>query len=191
MSSLCSHPCTHSHPPILVLPHTSFHLILAKFYPSNSRNPHSNSPHSPYSSHTISPHHASITSSSHHHLNSQQTMPIASSHPTQHAPPIPTPPNPPNCLLKPFEAIKIPITKIDAPPTTPIHTKPIQSRRWDKPQGLAGQSQLIPSQYPLHTKSSTKDCQDNTISFNILQIVFLYPKRVKYSYVKYILSLYF
>lgn len=44
---------------------------------------------------------------------------------------------------------------------TPHHLptpQPIQSRRWDKPQGLAGQSQLIPSQYPLHTKSSTKDC---------------------------------
>ena len=67
-----------------------------------------------------------------------------------------------------------------------LSIKPIQSRRWDKPQGLAGQSQLIPSQYPLHTKSSTKDCKDNTISFNTIQIVFLYPKRVKYSYVKYI-----
>ena len=144
---------------------------------------------SPTISHTLppimppSPHHHLITSS--YHLS----PPIASSHSIQFIPPLSITPNPPNRLLNPLQSQFIPITTIVAPHRLPNNIKPIQSRRWDKPQGLAGQSQLIPSQYPLHTKSSTKDCTDNTISFNTIQIVFLYPKRIKYSYVKYILSL--
>ena len=162
--------------PILVLPLTSFHLLLA----TNA---------SPTISHTLPPimppshHHHLITSSYH------QPPPIASSHSIQFIPPLHFTPNPPNRLLNPLQSQFIPITTIVAPHRLPNNIKPIQSRRWDKPQGLAGQSQLIPSQYPLHTKSSTKDCTDNTISFNTIQIVFLYPKRIKYSYVKYILSL--
>ena len=162
--------------PILVLPLTSFHLLLA----TNA---------SPTISHTLPPimppshHHHLITSS--YHLS----PPIASSHSIQFIPPLSITPNPPNRLLNPLQSQFIPITTIVAPHRLPNNIKPIQSRRWDKPQGLAGQSQLIPSQYPLHTKSSTKDCTDNTISFNTIQIVFLYPKRIKYSYVKYILSL--
>ena len=162
--------------PILVLPLTSFHLLLA----TNA---------SPTISHTLPPimppshHHHLITSSYH------QPPPIASSHSIQFIPPLSITPNPPNRLLNPLQSQFIPITTIVAPHRLPNNIKPIQSRRWDKPQGLAGQSQLIPSQYPLHTKSSTKDCTDNTISFNTIQIVFLYPKRIKYSYVKYILSL--
>lgn len=160
----------------LVLPLTSFHLILA----TNA---------SPTISHTLPPimppshHHHLITSS--YHLS----PPIASSHSIQFIPPLSITPNSPNRLLNPLQSQFIPITTIVAPHRLPNNIKPIQSRRWDKPQGLAGQSQLIPSQYPLHTKSSTKDCTDNTISFNTIQIVFLYPKRIKYSYVKYILSL--
>ena len=144
---------------------------------------------SPTISHTLPPimppshHHHLITSS--YHLS----PPIASSHSIQFIPPLSITPNPPNRLLNPLQSQFIPITTIVAPHRLPNNIKPIQSRRWDKPQGLAGQSQLIPSQYPLHTKSSTKDCTDNTISFNTIQIVFLYPKRIKYSYVKYILSL--
>ena len=144
---------------------------------------------SPTISHTLPPimppshHHHLITSS--YHLS----PPIASSHSIQFIPPLSITPNPPNRLLNPLQFQFIPITTIVAPHRLPNNIKPIQSRRWDKPQGLAGQSQLIPSQYPLHTKSSTKDCTDNTISFNTIQIVFLYPKRIKYSYVKYILSL--
>ena len=144
---------------------------------------------SPTISHTLPPimppshHHHLITSSYH------QPPPIASSHSIQFIPPLHFTPNPPNRLLNPLQSQFIPITTIVAPHRLPNNIKPIQSRRWDKPQGLAGQSQLIPSQYPLHTKSSTKDCTDNTISFNTIQIVFLYPKRIKYSYVKYILSL--
>lgn len=144
---------------------------------------------SPTISHTLPPimppshHHHLITSS--YHLS----PPIASSHSIQFIPPLSITPNPPNRLLNPLQSQFIPIPHLDAPHRLPNNIKPIQSRRWDKPQGLAGQSQLIPSQYPLHTKSSTKDCTDNTISFNTIQIVFLYPKRIKYSYVKYILSL--
>ena len=175
-----TNPCapTHSHLPC---PHTlcSPHFI----------SPHSHHqlipthlPHSPT-------HHASITSSSLPITYHYQPPPIASSHSIQFIPPLHFTPNPPNRLLNPLQSQFIPITTIVAPHRLPNNIKPIQSRRWDKPQGLAGQSQLIPSQYPLHTKSSTKDCTDNTISFNTIQIVFLYPKRIKYSYVKYILSL--
>ena len=173
--------------PILVLPLTSFHLILA----TNASQMHHKciTNASPTISHTLPPimppshHHHLITSS--YHLS----PPIASSHSIQFIPPLSITPNPPNRLLNPLQSQFIPITTIVAPHRLPNNIKPIQSRRWDKPQGLAGQSQLIPSQYPLHTKSSTKDCTDNTISFNTIQIVFLYPKRIKYSYVKYILSL--
>ena len=175
-----TNPCapTHSHLPC---PHTlcSPHFI----------SPHSHHqlipthlPHSPT-------HHASIASSSLPITNHYQPPPIASSHSIQFIPPLSITPNPPNRLLNPLQSQFIPIPHLDAPHRLPNNIKPIQSRRWDKPQGLAGQSQLIPSQYPLHTKSSTKDCTDNTISFNTIQIVFLYPKRIKYSYVKYILSL--
>lgn len=173
-----TNPCapTHSHVLTHSAPLTSFHLILT----TNS---------SQLISHTLPPimppshHHHLITSS--YHLS----PPIASSHSIQFIPPLHFTPNPPNRLLNPLQSQFIPITTIVAPHRLPNNIKPIQSRRWDKPQGLAGQSQLIPSQYPLHTKSSTKDCTDNTISFNTIQIVFLYPKRIKYSYVKYILSL--
>ena len=173
-----TNPCapTHSHVLTHSAPLTSFHLILT----TNS---------SQLISHTLPPimppshHHHLITSS--YHLS----PPIASSHSIQFIPPLSITPNPPNRLLNPLQSQFIPITTIVAPHRLPNNIKPIQSRRWDKPQGLAGQSQLIPSQYPLHTKSSTKDCTDNTISFNTIQIVFLYPKRIKYSYVKYILSL--
>ena len=173
--------------PILVLPLTSFHLLLA----TNASQMHHKciTNASPTISHTLPPimppshHHHLITSS--YHLS----PPIASSHSIQFIPPLHFTPNPPNRLLNPLQSQFIPITTIVAPHRLPNNIKPIQSRRWDKPQGLAGQSQLIPSQYPLHTKSSTKDCTDNTISFNTIQIVFLYPKRIKYSYVKYILSL--
>ena len=175
------HVLTHS------APLTSFHLILA----TNASQMHHQciTNASPTISHTLPPimppshHHHLITSSYH------QPPPIASSHSIQFIPPLSITPNPPNRLLNPLQLQIIPITTIVAPHRLPNNIKPIQSRRWDKPQGLAGQSQLIPSQYPLHTKSSTKDCTDNTISFNTIQIVFLYPKRIKYSYVKYILSL--
>ena len=126
----------------------------------------------------------------HHHpspLTLFQTLPHTTPTPYNAPTPLQTLPIP---LPKAPNTPIIPITTIVAPPLYTKPHKPIQSRRWDKPQGLAGQSQLIPSQYPLHTKSSTKDCIDNTISFNTIQIVFLYPKRIKYSYVKYILSLY-
>ena len=189
------HPCEHSHGVVLPPSHhshphqslcshslhfTSFSLQMHHKCITNA---------SPTISHTLppimppSPHHHLITSS--YHLS----PPIASSHSIQFIPPLSITPNPPNRLLNPLQSQFIPITTIVAPHRLPNNIKPIQSRRWDKPQGLAGQSQLIPSQYPLHTKSSTKDCTDNTISFNTIQIVFLYPKRIKYSYVKYILSL--
>ena len=190
-----TNPCapTHSHLPC---PHTLC-------------SPHFISPHSRYKCITNASqmHHKCITNASptishtlppimppshHHHLITSSyhlSPPIASSHSIQFIPPLSITPNPPNRLLNPLQSQFIPITTIVAPHRLPNNIKPIQSRRWDKPQGLAGQSQLIPSQYPLHTKSSTKDCTDNTISFNTIQIVFLYPKRIKYSYVKYILSL--
>ena len=191
--NLCSHshshsvvlpPSHHSHPHQSLCSHslhfTSFSLQMHHQCITNA---------SPTISHTLPPimppshHHHLITSS--YHLS----PPIASSHSIQFIPPLSITPNPPNRLLNPLQSQFIPITTIVAPHRLPNNIKPIQSRRWDKPQGLAGQSQLIPSQYPLHTKSSTKDCTDNTISFNTIQIVFLYPKRIKYSYVKYILSL--
>ena len=173
-----TNPCapTHSHVLTHSAPLTSFHLILTTN--SSQLIPHTLPPIMPPSHH-----HHLITSSYH------QPPPIASSHSIQFIPPLSITPNPPNRLLNPLQSQFIPITTIVAPHRLPNNIKPIQSRRWDKPQGLAGQSQLIPSQYPLHTKSSTKDCTDNTISFNTIQIVFLYPKRIKYSYVKYILSL--
>ena len=193
-----SHPhqslCSHSHSHGVVLPpslHT--HSSERTCAPTHFISPHSRykciTNASPTISHTLPPimppshHHHLITSS--YHLS----PPIASSHSIQFIPPLSITPNPPNRLLNPLQSQFIPITTIVAPHRLPNNIKPIQSRRWDKPQGLAGQSQLIPSQYPLHTKSSTKDCTDNTISFNTIQIVFLYPKRIKYSYVKYILSL--
>ena len=180
---MCSHslPSTMSSHTLLPSLHfTSFSLQMHHKCITNA---------SPTISHTLPPimppshHHHLITSS--YHLS----PPIASSHSIQFIPPLSITPNPPNRLLNPLQFQFIPITTIVAPHRLPNNIKPIQSRRWDKPQGLAGQSQLIPSQYPLHTKSSTKDCTDNTISFNTIQIVFLYPKRIKYSYVKYILSL--
>ena len=167
--SLCSHsshvPCPH----ILCSPH----LIL----PTDA-SPLHHKP-SPPLSHPSCLHHIIITSSHRITSTSHQSLPLP-----PHNTPQPSQSSPNSSRLT-----KIPIPHLDAPLPIPTHTKPIQSRRWDKPQGLAGQSQLIPSQYPLHTKSSTKDCTDNTISFNTIQIVFLYPKRIKYSYVKYILSL--
>ena len=181
--SLCSHslPSTMSSHTLLPSLHfTSFSLQMHHKCITNA---------SPTISHTLPPimppshHHHLITSS--YHLS----PPIASSHSIQFILPLHFTPNPPNRLPNAPESQFIPITTIVAPHRLPNNIKPIQSRRWDKPQGLAGQSQLIPSQYPLHTKSSTKDCTDNTISFNTIQIVFLYPKRIKYSYVKYILSL--
>lgn len=51
--------------------------------------------------------------------------------------------------------------------------KQIQSQRKDKPQRLAGTSQLILLQYLLYYKSSTNDCNNNSISFNTIQIAFL------------------
>ena len=69
--SVCSHTmCSHSHPPILVLPHTSFHLILT----------HNPSPHTPspsYQSFTPSClHHIIIASSPLHHRNHHQSLPL-------------------------------------------------------------------------------------------------------------------
>ena len=186
------HPCQHFHGVVLP-PSLPTHCSERTCAPTHFISPHSRykciTNASPTISHTLppimppSPHHHLITSSYH------QPPPIASSHSIQFIPPLHFTPNPPNRLLNPLQSQFIPITTIVAPHRLPNNIKPIQSRRWDKPQGLAGQSQLIPSQYPLHTKSSTKDCTDNTISFNTIQIVFLYPKRIKYSYVKYILSL--
>ena len=170
---------THSHLPC---PHTlcSPHFISppSLYKCITNASPMHHQP-SPTLSHPSCLHHIIITSS---------PLPITYHHQSLPLTPYNTP-NPPNRLLNPLQSQFIPITTIVAPHRLPNNIKPIQSRRWDKPQGLAGQSQLIPSQYPLHTKSSTKDCTDNTISFNTIQIVFLYPKRIKYSYVKYILSL--
>ena len=167
MSSLTSR---HSHSPI-VIPHHSL--------PLTPLSPISPIPHIPQ----LIDHHRSsppITTYS---------LPNASTHDPNTIQRPNSTPNPPNS--SPQSPKHTHHTHNDNSRTPLIYhtTQPIQSRRWDKPQGLAGQSQLIPSQYPLHTKSSTKDCIDNTISFNTIQIVFLYPKRIKYSYVKYILSL--
>ena len=180
--SLCSHslPSTMSSHTLLPSLHfTSFSLQM-HHQPS------------PTLSHLSCLHHIIITSSplliTYHH----QSLPLTPNNTPNPSISLPTlhfTPNPPNPLLNPLQPQFIPIPHLDAPHRLPNNIKPIQSRRWDKPQGLAGQSQLIPSQYPLHTKSSTKDCTDNTISFNTIQIVFLYPKRIMYSYVKYILSL--
>ena len=166
----CSHSCplTHTLPSLSLITH-SYHVL---------------SPISPISH---------IPQLIDHHRSSPPittySLPNASTHDPNTIQRPNSTPNPPNSSPQ-----TLPITHPLHHPhsRTPLiyqTTQPIQSRRWDKPQGLAGQSQLIPSQYPLHTKSSTKDCIDNTISFNTIQIVFLYPKRIKYSYVKYILSL--
>lgn len=186
-------PSHHTPTPILVLPLTPIYHVLTHSAPLTSF-------HLILATNASQMHHQCITNhlppimppSHHHHLITSSyhlSPPIASSHSIQFIPPLHFTPNPPNRLLNPLQSQFIPIPHLDAPHRLPNNIKPIQSRRWDKPQGLAGQSQLIPSQYPLHTKSSTKDCTDNTISFNTIQIVFLYPKRIKYSYVKYILSL--
>ena len=82
--SLCSLPCvpipcvlTHPHPPILVLPHTSFHLIL-------THNPFPHTPHHPTTlPHDFTPsclHHIIIASSPLHHLNHHQSLPITTNH---------------------------------------------------------------------------------------------------------------
>ena len=179
-SSHLRYPCMfsltsrHSHSPI-VIPH---HSLIP--YPLTPLSPISPIPHIPQ----LIDHHRSsppITTYS---------LPNASTHDPNTIQRPNSTPNPPNS--SPQSPKHTHHTHNDNSRTPLIYhtTQPIQSRRWDKPQGLAGQSQLIPSQYPLHTKSSTKDCIDNTISFNTIQIVFLYPKRIKYSYVKYILSLY-
>ena len=70
--TMCSH--THTHPPILVLPHTSFHLIFT----------HNPSPHTPTTlPHDFTPsclHHIIIASSPLHHLNHHQSLPITTNH---------------------------------------------------------------------------------------------------------------